>query len=169
MPDAMHRIAASGIPPDESSSSPEQPRLSHNYPPPPPLRCSKNPPAPLPLPCMLPVHPQPPRDPESSVFKPEPMLHLNGQAMQHLSILKEMRSKVGMKRSQTTCRKTCLERQPSTSLARLRVFPTQVAQTLRHRISRRVATGKLSQEASSALLKACLSRLAKPVSIALQR
>lgn len=46
------------------------------------------------LPVAEPVLPQPAPDPDSNVFKPEPLLHLHGQAMQHLAILKEMRTKV---------------------------------------------------------------------------
>ncbi|GAX75884.1 hypothetical protein CEUSTIGMA_g3327.t1 [Chlamydomonas eustigma] len=97
---------------------------------------SWSPPA-TPFPLGAPVLPQPAPDPESHVFKPEPMLHLNGQAMQHLSILGRMRSKV--------------------------------AHALRRRISRRVTSGALSERAAEVLSTACLSKLAKPVSISLQR
>jgi hypothetical protein len=83
------------------------------------------------------VFPQPAPDPDSNVFKPEPMMHLNGQAMQHLSILKEVKAKV--------------------------------AHALHHRISRRVSTGRLSQQAADILQELISSRLVRPVSISLQR
>lgn len=45
----------------------------------------------------------------------------------------------------------------------------QVANTLKHRISRRVSAGKLTSQAAEAMQKAINSRLVKPVSLALQR
>ena len=41
-----------------------------------------------------PVLPQPAPDPESHVFSPEPMFHLNGRAVTYLSLLKDMCNKV---------------------------------------------------------------------------
>lgn len=58
---------------------------------------------------------------------------------------------------------------PMLHLSVLKDMRTAVAATVRHRVSRRVAMGRLSKRGGDTALKGLLSRLAKPVSMALTR